>query len=71
LGRDIGSMSHDAISSLSDASSFADVLAELPWLVGALECVGELESVQVESMSSAGGLNAEMNRLCVTFKDAR
>jgi hypothetical protein len=64
-------MSLGASSSLASVSSLADVCAELPWLVDALAAEGELSSVDVESMAGAGGLNAEMSRLHVTFKDSR
>lgn len=64
-------MSISASSSLASVSSLADVCAELPWLADALAPIGELSSVDVESMSGAGGLNAEMSRLRVTFKDSR
>ena len=64
-------MSLGATSSLDGVSDLAGVCAELPWLAGALASFGDLTSVRVESMSGAGGLNAEMSRLCVTFKDSR
>ena len=59
------------MSQLSASKSLADVCTELPWLPGALASVGILSSVEVESMSGAGGLNAEMSRLRVTFEDSR
>jgi hypothetical protein len=64
-------MSLAASSSLADVSDLAGVCAELPWLADALAPLGDLASVRVESMSGAGGLNAEMSRLCVTFKNSR
>jgi hypothetical protein len=64
-------MSLTASSSLADVTDLAGVCAELPWLADALAPFGDLASVRVESMSGAGGLNAEMSRLCVTFKNAR
>jgi hypothetical protein len=64
-------MSLTASSSLADVSDLAGVCAELPWLADALAPFGDLASVRVESMSGAGGLNAEMSRLCVTFKTSR
>jgi hypothetical protein len=68
---DVESMSLSANNSLAGVSGLAHVCAELPWLIDALAPIGELSSVDVESMSGAGGLNAEMSRLRVTFKDAR
>ena len=64
-------MSLDAVSSLANVSSLSDVCKELPWLAGALASFGVLSSVEVESMSGAGGLNAEMSRLRITFQDSR
>ena len=64
-------MSLSAGSSLASVSSLAEVCAQLPWLAESLASEGELASVVVESMSGAGGLNAEMSRLHVTFKDSR
>ena len=64
-------MSLTATSSLANVSSLSDVFAELPWLAEALAPFGEVCSIHVESMSGAGGLNAEMSRLQVAFKDSR
>ncbi len=64
-------MSLSASSSIAGVSSLAEICTELPWLADAMAPIGELSSVEVESMAGAGGLNAEMSRLRVMFKDSR